>query len=134
MDDFYKTIDDEIIQYVGICADERRRLDSLHKQNNRISLLEKYNITEKMAKEKCEEYELLSPVYSYSKRGGCWFCPNAKLAEHREIKRIFPDVWEQFIGLENVPNVANNKFNVFGKSLYEINRELESEEVKLCRN
>ena len=134
MDDFYKTIDDEIIQYVGICADERRRRDSLHKQNNRISLLEKYNITEKMAKEKCEEYELLSPVYSYSKRGGCWFCPNAKLAEHREIKRIFPDVWEQFIGLENVPNVANNKFNVFGKSLYEINRELESEEVKLCRN
>ena len=23
------------------------------------------------------KYDLLSPIYKYHKRGGCWFCPNA---------------------------------------------------------
>ena len=31
------------MQYIGICANEKRRLESLHKQRG-VSLLEKYNI------------------------------------------------------------------------------------------
>ena len=124
MDQYYKSISDEIIQYVGICADEKRRLTSLRNQPGRISLLEKYGFTERMAREKCEEYGLLSPSYQFSDRGGCWFCPNAKLAEHRIIKEKYPDIWNQFVALENEDNVANYKFNVFGKTLHEIDNEL----------
>ena len=55
-----------------ICADEGKRLESLHKLQGRMSLLNKYGYTEEMAKQKCIEYGLLSPCYKYSKRGGCW--------------------------------------------------------------
>lgn len=125
--DFYKNIKESVTQYVGICIDEPKRLDSLHKSNNKVSLLEKYGYTEQMAKGLCEEYDLLSPCYELSKRGGCWFCPYAKLEEHREIQRLYPDVWASFVALENEQNVANNKWNIFGESLKERNEKLNNE-------
>ena len=33
----------------------------------------------------CEKAGLLSPVYAFTDRGGCWFCPNAKRAELRHL-------------------------------------------------
>ena len=122
-------IDDQIIQYIGICPEERKRLDSLHKQANMVSLLEKYSYSEQMAMEKCREYGLLSPCYELSKRGGCWFCPNAKSAEHKEIKTIYPEIWNEFVSLEREPNIANAIWNVYGKhTLYEINELLERDD------
>ncbi len=121
---YYKQINEPIIQYVGIAIDEPKRLESLQKQQGKISLLEKYGYTEEMAKQKCIEYGLLSPCYELSKRGGCWFCPNAKLKEHQEIKRLYPEVWQQFIDLELEENVAYDKFNPFGKTLHEIDEEI----------
>lgn len=121
----YKEIQEQVTHYIGICADEIKRLESLHKNSNQISLLEKYNYTEEMAKRKCEEYGLLSPCYELSKRGGCWFCPNAKFKEHREIKRLYPGAWKKFVELENEDNIANCKYNPFGKSLHQIDEQIE---------
>lgn len=113
--DFYKEIDDEITQYVGIGIDEPQRLESLRKQSGAISLLEKYGYTEQMAKELCVQYDLLSPSYELTKRNGCWFCPNAKLVEHKEIRKLMPGVWRRFIELENEDNVANYLWNPYTK-------------------
>lgn len=129
--DYLKSIDDDYIQYVGICADEEKRLESLHKQTGRISLLEKYGYTEEMARQKCEEYGLLSPAYKYSKRGGCWCCPNAKLAEHREIRKLYPEIWKEFVSLEDDGNIANDKWNVYGDTLHEIEEKLYWEEQQM---
>ena len=66
---YYKQFNDaEIVQYVGIAADEPKRLARLDKESKirQISLLAKYGYTEDMAKAKCLEYGLLSPIY----RGG----------------------------------------------------------------
>jgi 3'-phosphoadenosine 5'-phosphosulfate sulfotransferase (PAPS reductase)/FAD synthetase len=52
----------DIIQYVGIAIDEPIRLQRLD-GTNKVSLLEKYGYTEAMAKAKCAEYQLLSPIY-----------------------------------------------------------------------
>lgn len=49
------------MQYVGIAHDEKKRLARL--KDNQISLLDKYGYTEDMAKVKCLEYGLLSPIY-----------------------------------------------------------------------
>ncbi len=125
VNDFLKTFDEQTIQYIGICPEERKRLTSLHKQKNSISLLEKYGYSGKMAMEKCREYGLLSPGYELSDRGGCWFCPNAKLDEHREIKKIFPEIWKEFVSLEKETDVANSIWNIYGKyTLQEIDRLL----------
>lgn len=123
--EYYRKIKEPVVQYVGICADEEKRLEAMHKDPTQISLLEKYGYTEKMAMEKCEEYGLLSPCYGLSKRGGCWFCPNAKLPELGEIKRIYPETWRRFVELEEQEGkVANNLFNPFRESLHEIDERL----------
>ena len=56
------------MQYVGIAIDEPKRLARIKSKGktSKISLLEKYGYTEDMAKQKCLEYGLLSPIY----RGG----------------------------------------------------------------
>ena len=66
---YYKQFKDyEIVQYVGIASDEPKRLARLAKQGkiSKVSLLDKYGYTENMARQKCLEYGLLSPIY----RGG----------------------------------------------------------------
>lgn len=122
---YYKSLGKEsFIQYVGICADEIKRLASLHKDNTKMSLLEKYGYTEKMARDLCIKFDLLSPCYELSKRGGCWFCPNAKLEEHRQIKKLYPDIWTEFVNLESEPDLANDRWNVYGDTLKERDRIL----------
>ena len=57
--EYYKQFADyEIIQYVGIAKDEPIRLARLDK--NKVSLLDKYGYTEKMAYDLCKECDLLS--------------------------------------------------------------------------
>lgn len=125
INDYYRSKQEKYAQYIGICANEEKRLESMHGTSGQISLLEKYGYTEEMARRKCEEYGLLSPCYELSKRGGCWFCPNAKFKEHKEIKRLYPDAWRKFVELENEDNVANCKYNPFGMTLHEIDEQIE---------
>lgn len=129
--DFYKTINEPIIQYVGLCIDEPQRLESMHKDKFKVSLLEKYKYTEQMAKDLCIQYGLFSPCYELSKRGGCWFCPNAKIEEHKEIKALYPDVWDKFKNLEKTENVAHNKFNPFGMTIEEIDERIKWEDAQM---
>lgn len=59
-----------IIQYIGIAADETVRLERIHRHSDRISLLEKYRYTEENAYDLCGRYGLLSPMYQSVNRGG----------------------------------------------------------------
>lgn len=125
--DFYKSINGEYTDYVGVAVDEPKRLESMHKSSFKVSLLEKYKFTGQMAKELCKKYKLLSPSYELTKRNGCWFCPNAKLCEHNEIRNTYPKVWRNFISLEKEKNVAQPKWNTYGETLAE--RELKLTKV-----
>lgn len=62
----------DIVQYVGIATDEPNRIPRLDVKGRikKVSLLLKYGYTEAMAKEKCLEYGLLSPIYREGTRGG----------------------------------------------------------------
>lgn len=62
----------EIVQYVGIAADEVERLKRLE-GTNKVSLLAKYRCTETRAMLLCEKYDLVSPNYSLDNRGGVGF-------------------------------------------------------------
>ena len=112
MEKYLKNIKGELIQYVGIAKNEPGRLKAL--KQGRISLLDKYEYTEEAAMDLCKKYNLLSPGYEFSKRGGCWFCPNAKLEEHRQINKIMPNIWQEFITLEK-EDVAYGKWNSYTK-------------------
>lgn len=67
---FLKSFEEEFAQYIGIAIDEPVRLDRVVRTTNQISLLQKYGYTEDMAFDLCKKYDLLSPIYDFSPRGG----------------------------------------------------------------
>lgn len=61
-----------IRQYIGIAADELKRIERMNSPQE-ISLLKKYGITQEMSFNMCKERKLLSPMYNFSKRGVAGF-------------------------------------------------------------
>lgn len=110
---FRKAVEEEITEYIGIAIDEPKRLERLGK--NQISLLEKYEYTEEMAYRLCKRYDLLSPIYSFSKRGGCWFCPNARYKELSHLRTNHPKLWKKLLELEEIPNLIGKQWNSLEK-------------------
>ena len=106
---YQKTLPPDTIQYIGIAKDEQERL--LRLGQNQVSLLEKYNYTEQDAKELCQKAGLLSPVYAFTDRGGCWFCPNAKRRELRHLYDHHPELWARMLELQALPGKVSEKFN-----------------------
>lgn len=121
--DYYKSLNSEITQYVGIAADEKKRLERI--SGNKISLLAKYGFTEAMALEKAKEYDLLSPIYDFSCRGGCWFCPNVKLRDYANFKRKHPDLWDRLYELGKTENLCSYGFK-YGKTIEFVNRQIDA--------
>jgi 3'-phosphoadenosine 5'-phosphosulfate sulfotransferase (PAPS reductase)/FAD synthetase len=115
----------EITQYVGIAVDEPVRLARLH--DGKTSLLAKYGYTEQMAMDKCKEYNLVSPCYSNSYRGGCWCCPNAKISELCHLRRHHPKLWEELKKLDLLENRTSNYFK-YDKTLADIEKAMDQKE------
>lgn len=104
--EFWQSVGTDVQQYVGIAADEPERLLRLL-DTNQISLLAKYGVTELEAAHLCQRYGLYSPGYKFSKRNGCWFCPNCKYSEWAHTIFSHPDLFDKLIDLEvNYPNRA----------------------------
>ena len=106
---YQKTLPQDTVYYLGIAADEPIRLARL--KANQTSLLAKNNLTEKDAWAMCQAEGLLSPLYAFTGRGGCWFCPNAKLSELRHLYDHHPDLWQKMMRLQIVPGKVTEKFN-----------------------
>lgn len=96
------------VSYVGIALDEPERLARL--KSNSVSLLAKYGYTERMAFDLCAKYNLLSPNYINSSRGGCWFCPNNKVKGFCNLRKNNPELWEELRKLSEVQGTISTKF------------------------
>ena len=97
---------DEIIQYVGIAYDEPERYERLNHETH-IAPLYDLKITEKEAMEICRKYDLLSPIYKTSFRGGCWFCPKQRLSQLKWLYQEHNDLWNILKEMEK------DSFNTF---------------------
>ncbi len=128
--DYLKTFDN-YFEYVGIAKDEPKRMERA-KQKGQILLLEKYGYTEDMAFCLCRQYGLLSPVYEYTSRGGCWFCPNAKKKELHNLRDCHPELWQKLLDLENEPNLIGNIWNILKKkSIHMLEEEFQQEDAQI---
>ena len=119
LDRFFKGIEKEkYTKYIGIAIDEPKRIERIKSSSkeNRISLLEKYGYTEQMAFDLCKKYDLLSPIYDFAPRGGCWFCPNARYAELKHLRLNHKDLWDKLLELEEEPNLVSNMWNTLTKT------------------
>ena len=110
--------------YVGIAADEPRRLARL--KDGSVSLLAKYGITEEEAIQICKDRGLLSPIYTFAKRNGCWFCPNATKSELLNIYHRHRDLWDDLVSMQDTPNLVY-PYWARGETLYDVQKRLEKE-------
>ena len=94
-----------IIFYVGIAADDPKRLERLNNKTE-VSLLAKYGIAEKDALELCKKHNLLSPVYELSRRNGCWFCPYTKDKETLHFLKNNENLFNKLIEWEKEENLS----------------------------
>lgn len=106
---YLKNLPKDTIQYIGIAKDEQERLMRLDAK--KISLLEKYDVYELGAMELTQRHGLYSPIYEFTDRGGCFFCPNAKEKELRHLYDNHKDLWRRMLQLQAVPNKASELFN-----------------------
>lgn len=103
---YISELPEDTTQYIGIASDEQERL--LRLDSRRISLLDKYKISQSGARELDKRHGLLSPIYEFSLRNGCWFCPNAKEKELRHLYDHHKNLWNKMLELQAVLiNVLN---------------------------
>jgi len=81
-----------IVQYLGIAADEPERIARHQKSGFMLPLVE-LGWDEAYCRQICEENDLLSPIYTDSARGGCWFCHNQGVDQLRLLRKTYPDLW-----------------------------------------
>lgn len=122
--DFHKSQTGEITVYMGIAIDEPRRIERIAKTSNQASLLQKYRYTEKMAFDLCKKYDLLSPIYDFANRGGCWFCPNARDRELKHLRTHHRELWDRLLALENEPDLICKQWNSLTQTFLHDKEEL----------
>ena len=81
----------DITQYIGIAADEPNRFHNL--ADRKRSPLVEYGVIESEARQIAESLDLLSPIYTQSARGGCWFCYNQTVNQLRLLRKQYPEYW-----------------------------------------
>lgn len=80
----------DIVQYVGIAADEQKRVHEL-----RYPLVE-WGMTEADCLAYCKARGFdWSGLYDLFRRVSCWCCPLQPLLELRTLRKHFPELWEK---------------------------------------
>lgn len=129
----------EVTVYVGIAADEARRIDRNREQGKRLPLVE-WGRTEADCLTKCYEAgdtweEDGVRLYDILDRVSCWCCANKNLKELRNMRRFLPDYWERMKKLQaNIEKpIKAGRVSKTGKgtppaSIFDLDRRFEKEE------
>lgn len=119
------------IHYIGIAADEPKRIiKHERKENVRMPLVEA-GWTEEMCRGWCEQNGLLAPNYAFSRRSGCFFCPYQPLDQLRMMRRDYPELWALMLkwdGDSPVPFKAQHHKGDRGTTLLELDARFDMEE------
>lgn len=83
------------IVYIGIAADETARLEKERADFKRFPLVE-WGVTEAECLQGCYDVGFdWGGMYEHLDRLSCKFCKNKNLKELRNIRKYYPDVWEE---------------------------------------
>lgn len=125
---FYRTIEGEVVQYIGIAADEGKRterhIEKVKKGLEQLPLVDA-NWTEQMCMDWCRENKLLSPIYENTTRGGCWFCHNQGVDSLRQLRHDYPDLWALLLKWDSDSPVT---FKADGKTVHDFEKRFRWED------
>ena len=114
------------VEYVGIAADEPNRFHNL--SDTKLSPLVEIGWTEADCRTWCEENDLLSPIYTNSARGGCWFCHNQGVQQLRQLRHDYPDLWALLLKWDTDSPVT---FHADGHTVHDYDRRFQLEDEGL---
>lgn len=109
--------DDEIIQYIGYCADEEKRINrKLYSYGKTEYPLVDNGITTKDALKICKEYGFdFGGVYEHHSHFNCWLCPLQRVKELEYIYIYRKDLWDKLREMQS----KTDGYYQNGKSIYE---------------
>ena len=116
------------MQYLGIAADEPKRIERHSKRGGIILPLVEIGWTEEMCRNWCEDNDLLSPIYTSSARGGCWFCHNQGVEQLRMLRKNYPEYWELLLKWDSDSPVT---FKADGHTVHDFDRRFQMEDEGL---
>lgn len=127
---FKKSLNDDVVDYVGIAADEPQRFDKAKSEGKVLPLVE-WGMTEKDCLEYCRSNgftwdEEGIDLYDVLDRVSCWCCRNKNLKELKAIYNLLPKYWKRLKGLEyrlQEPMKGKNK------SIIELEQRFEKENI-----
>lgn len=109
--------------YLGIAADEPKRFHNL--TETKKSPLVEAGWDEAYCRQWCEENDLLSPIYTTSTRGGCWFCHNQFVNQLRLLRKNYPDLWRLMLKWDKDSPVS---FHADGHTVHDFDRRFALED------
>lgn len=110
------------IIYIGIAADEPNRFHNLNKSKR--SPLVEAGWTEDDCRRWCEDNDLLSPIYTTTARGGCWFCHYQGVGQLRLLRKNYPELWALMLKWDKDSPVT---FKADGHTVYDFDRRFQLE-------
>lgn len=90
--------DRNIVEYLGIAADEPKRFGQLN--HKKRAPLAEFGIDEDLCGLYCQYERCLAPTYETSCRDGCWFCHNQGVDQLRNLWKNYPDLWALLMKLD----------------------------------
>lgn len=112
------------VQYLGIAADEPERIKR-HSVPGKMLPLVMIGWDEAYCRKWCEENNLLSPIYTTSARGGCWFCHNQGIDRLRLLRRNYPELWALLLKWDNDSPVT---FHPDGHTVHDFDIRFQAED------
>ena len=121
-----KKIERNNTTYIGIAADEPNRFHNL--TDRKRSPLVEHDITEAQARQICESLDLLSPIYTQSTRGGCWFCHNQPIGQLRLLRKQYPEYWDLMLKWDKDSPVT---FKPDGTTVHDFEERFKNEDAQI---
>ncbi len=116
--------DYNVLQYVGIAADEEKRI------KDKIYPLYDFGITEKEALKYCYDKGFdWEGLYEIFDRVSCWCCPLQSLDNLRKLRKYFPELWEE---LKIMDHKTWNCFK-FDYTVPQLEKRFQFEEYRLSK-
>ena len=89
-----------IVHYIGIAVDEPLRIAKHIDKKDKVLPLVQIGWDEDLCGLEATYMDMLAPTYTTSMRDGCWFCHNQGVAQLRNLRKNYPDLWEKLMKLD----------------------------------